>query len=206
MREKDMNQEYSDKLYAEYSAQRDAMHAASLEAAGRYDRAILTITTGALAVSLAFLDKVVQHPAPSTIPILVLGWILLVSALISQLLALSSSQKACQRQIDILDKEYKRYLYADDPSAAVRNDRSQESNPFSNRTSTYSAVALWGLIGGIILLMVFSAVNMTRKEPEMADKENNKTKMVNTGDKHVKGSYTPEKNKLPPPPPPKKEK
>ncbi len=41
----------------------------------------------------------------------------------------------------------------------------------------------------------------------MAEKENKKTQNVNTGDKHVRGSYTPERNKLPPPPPPpKKEK
>ena len=201
-----MNQEYSDKLYAEYSAQRDAMHGASLEAAGRYDRAVLTITTGALAVSLAFLDKVVQHPASSTIPILIGAWIFLIAALIAQLLALSSSQKACQRQIEILDAEYKRYLYTDDPAEAVRTDRSQDSNPFSKRTRRCSVIALCGLIGGIILLMLFSAANMTRKEPDMADKGSDKTTMVNTGDKNVRGSYTPEKNKLPPPPPPKKAK
>jgi len=52
-----MNQDYIQKLYSEYTSQRNAMHDASLEAAGRYDRAVLSITTGALAVSIAFLDK-----------------------------------------------------------------------------------------------------------------------------------------------------
>lgn len=201
-----MSQEYSDKLYSEYSTQRDAMHSASLEAAGRYDRAVLTITTGTLAVSLAILDKVIQHPAQNTIPILIAAWAALIITLIAQLLALSNSHKACQRQIDILDDEYERYLYSDDPAEAVRTERKTDSNAYSKRTRFYSTVALWGLIGGILLLMAFTVANMKMKETNMPKKEPPKTTTVNTGDKNVRGSYTPEKNKLPPPPPPKKDK
>lgn len=155
-----MGRKYTDKLYAEYSAQRDSMHAASLEAAGRSDRAVLTIATGALAVSIAFLDKIAAQPNPSSIFFLVGAWGFLVVAIISQLLALSSSQKACQCQIEILDSEYDRYLYAEDPAEAVRTQRDQESNPFLKRTLKYSAIALWSLIGGIVLMLVFSAINM----------------------------------------------
>jgi len=155
-----MNQDYIQKLYSEYTSQRNAMHDASLEAAGRYDRAVLSITTGALAVSIAFLDKIVKEPDERTIPLLILAWLILVTALICELLALSSSQKSCQLQIEILDEEYKGYLYSGDPEAAVTNRQPPSENTYVLRTHRYSSVALWSLIVGIILMMAFSATNI----------------------------------------------
>jgi len=80
--------------------------AASLEAAGRYDRAFLAISTGTLAISLAFIDKIAKNPELWTLYILVPGWLLLLVSISIQLLALASSQNATNEQIRILDQQY----------------------------------------------------------------------------------------------------
>jgi hypothetical protein len=57
-----MSDDYLDKLYQQYSSQREKLDAASIEAAGRYDKAVLTISTGALALSVTFIEKIASNP------------------------------------------------------------------------------------------------------------------------------------------------
>ncbi len=101
-----MSQNYANQLYEEYTAQRVRLDDASLEVAGRYDRVFLTISTGSLALSVTFIDKIISIMQTWTLFLLVIGWILLLIAVILQLLALSASHNATREQINILDQQY----------------------------------------------------------------------------------------------------
>jgi carbon starvation protein CstA len=197
-----MSHDYLEKLYEQYSSQREKLDAASIEAAGRYDKAVLTISTGALALSVAFIDKIASCPQSWTLFILVPGWFLLLISIITQLLALSSSHNATREQICILDQEYTRYFQADDPATLVKEGwtESEPVNKYVDITNKFNLVSQIALILGIVCILAFSSVNICqKKEMPMTDKKPTPPK-----DKS-ESSYTPPVNKLPPPPP-KKEK
>ena len=159
-----MDQEYTNKLYEQYTAQRVKLDDASLEAAGRYDRAVLAISTGALALSVTFIDKIASTPQPWTLFLLVIGWLLLLIAIILQLLALSASHDATREQINILDQQYNYYLSAKDPGEAVRNGWDEPINKFNSRVSNYNTGAQVALISGVVIVLAFSAINVFYKK------------------------------------------
>jgi hypothetical protein len=166
-----MNEDYSNKLYAEYSAQRVKLDDASLEAAGRYERAVLTISSGALALSVTFIDKIASDPQAWTLIFLVLGWVLLLAAVIFQLLALSASHEATREQIKILDLQYSYYFSADDPAQAVRNGWEEPTNKFNSRVNNFNIFAQVALITGVVCVLTFSALNIVYKKGEHHEQE-----------------------------------
>ena len=161
-----MNEDYSNRLYEEYTAQRIKLDDASLKAAGRYDRTILTISSGALALSVTFIEKIASNPQPWTLVFLALGWFLLLVAIIFQLLALSASHEATREQIKILDIQYSYYFSADDPAQAVRNGWEEPANKFNSRVNKFNILAQVALIIGVIFVLTFSALNIFYKKGE----------------------------------------
>lgn len=170
-----MSEEYTNKLYEEYSAQRIKLDDASLEAAGRYDRTVLTISTGALALSVTFIDKIASSPQTWTLFLLVPAWLFLLTAIISQLLALSASHEATREQIRILDNQYSYYLSADEPAEAVRNGWDEPKNKYNSRVNRYNFVAQIVLTSGVVLILFFSAINIVYKNGENREQNNQKT-------------------------------
>ncbi|MFZ5763754.1 MAG: hypothetical protein ACOY8P_12610 [Thermodesulfobacteriota bacterium] len=159
-----MSEEYTDKLYKEYTAQREKLNAASLEAAGRYDRAFLTISTGTLAISVAFIDRIVTNPELWTLYILVPGWISLLVSISMQLLALASSQNATGEQIRILDQQYSKYFSSEDPTLAVQEEYEEPENRYVKRTARLNIWSQILLIFGVVLILAFSSINIYLKK------------------------------------------
>lgn len=155
-----MSDDYKDKLYKEYSSQREKLDGASLEAAGRYDRAILAISSGALALSVTFIEKIISTPQTWTLFLLVPGWILLLCTIILQLLALASSQNATSEQIRLLDQQYQRYFSVEDAAEAVKEGWIEPENPYVKRTNRLNIISQVSLIIGILLVLAFSSVNV----------------------------------------------
>lgn len=165
-----MEDDYGSKLYEEYSAQRQKLDDASLEAAGRYDKTVLAITTGALALSVTFIDKIALSPLHFTLYILVIGWFLLLASVIFQLHALSSSHNSVRRQIVILDQQYSDVFIAEDPAKLIRDrwaDPAPE-NPHIRKTHFYNVISKYSLMMGIICILLFSSINIFSKKVTIA--------------------------------------
>lgn len=155
-----ISQDYRDKLYSEYAQERAKLDDASLEAGGRYDRAVLTISTGALALSIVFVEKIASKPATYTVFLLVIAWTLLLVSIVFELLALDASQRATTEQISILDEKYMTLLYGDDGLLQEILHETPQENPFSKKVSRYNTLSFLALVVGIVLIMIFSALNM----------------------------------------------
>ncbi|RII27752.1 MAG: hypothetical protein CXR31_05865 [Geobacter sp.] len=162
-----MEDDYASKLYKEYSDQRQKLDDASLEAAGRYDKTVLAITTGALALSVTFIEKIASNPQPFTLYILVIGWFLLLASVVFQLHALSSSHNSVRRQIVILDQQYSDVFIAEDPAKLIQDRWADPPpvNPHIRRTHLYNVLSKHTLIIGIICILLFSAMNVFLKKP-----------------------------------------
>jgi hypothetical protein len=155
-----LSAEHLNKLHEEYCREREKLHDAALETGGRYDRAVLTISTGALGVSIVFVEKLAPNPALYTAPALIVGWLLLLASVVFQLLALEGSQTATNEQIRILDRQYGA-IFKHETAANYEHLYEQAENKAVKRVTLFNSISLWALVAGIVSILVFSSINIT---------------------------------------------
>lgn len=134
MAQDDYLEKYRDSLLeAEHTASRD------------YDKAILTLSTGAL----GFITQIVPHPSSFTLFFLGSGWLSLVLSLLSTLVSLLTSQFALRKAVEQVDEK-----------------SIQEGTPggvLTPVTSFLNVSASVFLIIGISFLVVFAFLNIALK-------------------------------------------
>ena len=86
-----------------YISTRKSYDEAELEVSGRYDKWILTLSGGALGLSITFMDKIAKNPSQDTLLWLKLSWGSLVFSLLAALLSLLTSQSAIRENRKELD-------------------------------------------------------------------------------------------------------
>ena len=126
---------------------------AELEVSGRYDKWILTLSGGALGLSITFIEKIAKNPTPDTLFWLKFSWGCLVISLLAALLSLVTSQSAIRENRKELDLAY--------------SEKRAPSLSFP-RWFTYITNGLnWGslllFILGVIFLCIFSFKNIDQK-------------------------------------------
>ena len=90
----------------QYDATRDDLLARQLSNSVEFDKSILTLSTGMLALSLAFIKDVVDLSHARYTPFLIFSWGLFGGAIISTLLSFMTSQMGIDRQLDYAEKYY----------------------------------------------------------------------------------------------------
>ena len=90
-----------------YLEERTLLIDAEREASRNFDRYILTLSAGALALSLAFVRELAPTPHSGSTILLAGVWLAFGLALIITLLSFLVSQTALRRQRDLLDRNYK---------------------------------------------------------------------------------------------------
>ena len=162
--------EYRKQRYETYTKERDALRRDSLEVSGRYDKAILALAGGSLALSLTFLEKIAPHPHPWTFILLAAAWVSLITSVLLELYALSTSQTVTNQQIELITEDYRQYLLSlsDHPPVPepIRQPESQALiEQWKARTRTLNQWSLWLLTLGVFLLCVFSLSNLPYLKP-----------------------------------------
>ena len=146
-----MQQNKPDK-YQVYLEERKQSIDAERETAQQFDKAILTLAAGALALSITFINQIAPHPKSQSIYFLIAAWVLFCLSLLSTLISFLTSQVACRRQREILDQDIldkKRRPQMHKNSAAILTD-----------ILNYLSIAFF--IFGIIFLVIFSAINLPK--------------------------------------------
>lgn len=133
--------------YQIYLEERKQLIAAERETAQQFDKAILTLAAGALALSITFINQIAPNPKPHSVYFLIGAWILFCSSLLSTLISFLTSQVACRKQRDILD----------DKLSSKENNKSNKAVSWTNRLNYFS---IGFFILGVVLLIVFSAINL----------------------------------------------
>lgn len=196
----DREYEYRKQRYDSYVKERDGLRDASLQISERYDKWMLFLSGGALALSVTFIEKIAPHPRPWSFVILLFAWALLIIAVVLELHALATSQRALTEQVTLLDREYQNFLQSlsqDEHAVAVGpvGSPATAENEYVAKTRTLNAWSLRSFVTGIILLCLFSALNLpyTERKGHMG---------AAAKERLSKGSFVPPRNVLPPPPPP----
>lgn len=89
--------------YKAYLDERKGLNDAELAACENFDKYMITLSSGALGLSLLYLEKVAKQPIPTSYPWLYWSWSLLGVTLCIMLVSFLCSQSSWRRQREILD-------------------------------------------------------------------------------------------------------
>jgi hypothetical protein len=131
----------------EYLDERRSLVEAELRVSDRYDASLLTLSAGALGLSIAFLRQIAPAALPGTLVLIALSWCFFGAAVVTTLASLLVSQSAHRRQRDITDA-----LYRGEAHEGQRNT-------WSTTTSCLNVFALAFFLAGAVLLAWFALRN-----------------------------------------------
>lgn len=143
-----MNKNYQEKRYMGkpnydvYLDERKILIQTNKETSQQFDKYILTLSAGALAISITFLENIVPNPDENTLIYLILGWLVFILSMLATLISFIISQKACDKQIDLLE--------------SPKDDK----NNWSIWTQRLNILSIICFVGGAIFLSIFSILNI----------------------------------------------
>jgi len=124
-----------------------------------YDKAILTLSTGILGISMAFIKDVVPYESTRHIELIVLSWIFLGLAIMFTLSSFIISQKGIKKQLFFAEQYY----------LNKREEFCNKKNCFAIATDIINFVSGIFFLFAIILSIYFISINMM-EETKMSEK------------------------------------
>lgn len=164
--------EYIKERYEAYANERQILLQATLQLGGRYDQWMLTLSSGALGISLIFMENVPFSQEFSTAVCLGLGGFALVVTIIMGLLSIAAGHRSFEFQIEILDDSFKKFLekasVGEYTGEDYRAEFDEPDNPYGKRAVIFNRGSLISFIVGILLLswvFVLNATILVEKTP-----------------------------------------
>ena len=155
-----------------------------------YDKAILTLSSASLGLSLALVKLIIPIQEASFFWMLYSNWALLILSIFSSLSAYLISNKALEKE---LSKARSYYLENDESAFDIKNGYIKY-----NKTLNYFTGVAFSL--SIILIVLFVALNM--ETLKMSNKENQVKTMIDNDPRTIKKSADiPTMERAPSPPP-----
>lgn len=171
------------KAYELYLADRTRLATAKLESAKSYDQTILTLSGGAVALSITFLEKLVHRP--SVVWLLYVSWLCFGVAMLCTLYSLLASQRATHEEIRKLDQNYQALVGVDREETATPPAENEKgrfglsrkwvnafAKVFQATETLFGRAVRWlnRLAGalffaGVVVFATFAMENWTRIEP-----------------------------------------
>ena len=140
-----------DARYQIYLDENKSLVAGEETSADHFDKNILTLAAGAIAISLVFLEKIAPHPQESTLFNLRCAWGGLVASLLLTLSSFLTSQQAYRQQRTINDE-----IFFANPSSKF----SKKINWWAHTTKLLNWASIFAFIFGLGMLVWFGFLNM----------------------------------------------
>lgn len=135
------------------------------------DRAVLTMATAMLGISVTFIDKVVNVVDASHIWILVTAWAGFISAIVTTLWSFHASQIGLERQLE-LGRRY----YIDEDESAISESNNKRGNWEKFLTDRLNLISSVSFVIAVVLLVVFIAVNIMQRRGSMNRQNNSESR------------------------------
>ena len=132
------------RTYQQYLDERKLLVEGERAAGEAFDKTLLTLSAGAIALSVTFVEKL--GSAGRVKPLLYISWAILAFGLLLNVRAFLMLQNSYYRLLDINDEIY------ETGTTSLRN-------PFRSRVGDFNQYAFWSFLAGISLLLLFAGVN-----------------------------------------------
>ncbi len=147
--ERQNSDENQEKLYEQYIKQDEELSKRDLSNVENLDKAILSLSSAGLGLSLVFIRNVVKLAEASHVWLLHLSWLMFVLAIISTLSSYLFGQRALDKQREFNEKYY---LEGDE-------DAGQQKSFASRATGVLSYVSVFAYIAAVICTAFFIGWN-----------------------------------------------
>lgn len=134
-------------MYSEY--RRDLL-GRQLSNAVQHDKAILSLSTGALGLSIGFIKDIVPLKEALAIRLLILSWSLFGAAIIGTVVSYPIGQKAINVQLKYAEKYY----------IEKKNEYFKRRNPWSVAIMYIGMVSSVAFVIAVILTVIFVSLNL----------------------------------------------
>ena len=152
-----------DLKYQIYLDERKSLVQSNENSSAQFDKAILTLAAGAIALSITFIDKIAPTPQKSTLIFIAISWLSFIISLLSTLISFLTSQKACYKQIQIIEHEF------DLNNSHAENSKDKKThNIFSVWTDRLNVISITSFIIGVVFLAIFSISNIIVRSNNMS--------------------------------------
>lgn len=167
-----------------------------IEMSNAFDKAIITLSSGAIFLSMIFISDVINTNYPVYAALLYASWISYAVTIISLLLGFMLSQKVMDYVIFSLNEMLAVQTKFENIASIEETPSSKKMKKYGRCVSLSNAISMIFFVIGTILLLTFSYINIEKGKPEM----NNQI----TNDLQKKGISTLPTPVRPEPPPVKK--
>lgn len=150
-----------------------------------FEKKLTYISAGALALSLTFLDKIVDITKAEFLWIIILGWIFLIITLCVNLSSQLYSKRCCWNVMDDIEKGL------DQNKIKINVDRRNK------KIEKINIITLLSLCLGIVMIIIFSTINIENRNNTKDNNSSNMKKIIVNSKREIRG------NTIPRPPKPK---
>ena len=166
--------EATHRTYSEYMNQ---LHSERHSSFVQFDKAILSLSGGTLAVSIAFIKDLVPLTELVCLPLLLVSWVLLGLSITSTVVSFLFSQNAYARQIASAER------YFVDGEQEAR----ETENPFSVVTSRLNYFSAACFMSALLATIVFAGLNLSRASAKMRAQETEMSATADSGSEKPSG-------------------
>jgi hypothetical protein len=157
--------QYTKDRYAAFILRRNSLCDQAFKTSERYDQWVLTLSGGALAISLTFLEKFAPHPAQKTLWYLGIAWFSYIASLLTGFCAIYFSREALYRERENWDAAYAQFSRTTTEQKPEGEPSTEQTNPACDRVNRLSQTSTACLIIGTVLLCVFALANIPTAAP-----------------------------------------
>ena len=130
----------------EYLEERKILVEAERQAAESFDKSLITLSSGALALTVPFIRFLA--PNPTALCLLFVAWGGFILALLTILFSILVSQGALRKQRDILDELYR------------HNADAAQKNRLADVTNALNTASIVLFVGGVLMFALFAGRNL----------------------------------------------
>lgn len=143
------NAGYDDPEYRLYLEERRLLYEGESHQADSFDKAILTLSSGAFGISIAFLDKITKNLHRTTLWLLISSWALFAVSILSTLLSFHTSQRDFSRQLRRIEQAY-----------LSKYELKQQKRDRTGMTQCLNVLSLVAFFVAIAFLSLFVILNL----------------------------------------------
>ncbi len=158
----------------EYLKRRDELLGIRMDSFSSFDKAILSLSTGSLALSITFLEKIGAPFSHLTFVLIVLAWISFFLVILFNLASYHFARANMDRKISDLDRRYTADLKTEKP------DTSPEPTFWQNRATSYCNSGAFITFCAGVLFFVLYIVNIQARNFQQIKS------ITQQGDEHAK--------------------
>jgi hypothetical protein len=145
-----------------FDADRVELDKNRLDAISKYDKYMITLSSGALGLSILYMEKVAHDPRPETFTLLELSWFLFACTLVAMILSFLLSQFSWKRALEIHDLRHcERKNWTPRRELAKRYAKEGwEINPLDKYIEYINIGSLFAFTAGVISFILFACANL----------------------------------------------